>query len=63
MALMNQKNMMLSPAATDLGVGTNLKVQVDDQVNENKKRMKAALNAGQQFGPAVMDLLGTGAGA
>ena len=39
MPQMNQKNMMLNSAATDLGVGTALKVQVDNQVDEQKKRL------------------------
>ena len=57
---MNQKNMMLNSAATDLGVGTALKVQVDNQVDEQKKRLKQAQSTGSQFGNAAMDLLGSG---
>jgi hypothetical protein len=62
MAQMNKKNSGINAAVSDLGMGIDLKVQVDDQVEEQKKRMKQQQPLGKQFGPAAMDLLGQGAG-
>ena len=62
MALMSNQNKQLTSAAADLGVGTDLAVQVDDQVNEQKKKLKGEQPIGGMFGQSTMDLLGLGAG-
>lgn len=54
---MNQKNLALSPAAADLGLGSSLKVQVDDQVAEMKKRKLGAGALNDMSSPAAQMLL------
>lgn len=63
MPMMSQQNKQLTAASADLGVGTSLQVQVDDQVDEQKKKLRGEQPIGQMFGQTSMDLLGTGAGS
>lgn len=63
MAMPNLKNLPLSPAATDLGLGEVLKDQV---LNEENLRRKKLANAGPSSpllgtGMAAAALFGTGA--
>jgi len=59
MPLMNQKNMMLSPAAIDLGLGASLQTQVQDEIEEIRKRRKQQ-NTGMLLSPAGVTLLQLG---
>ena len=61
MATMSTKNMALSPAAMDLGLGTTLSQSVQDKVVENKKKLKQ-MQAARQMSPAGMSLLMNPAG-
>jgi hypothetical protein len=64
MPLMNSKNMAISQAAGDLGLGDMLRQQTEDMTEEERrKRMRQMQQAsGATVGSAAMDLLG-GAGA
>lgn len=55
------KNLMLSPAASDLGLGDQLNQQLEDDL---EKRKKDALKAGQMsiMSPAVLSLFGRAGG-
>jgi hypothetical protein len=53
---MNGKNMALSPAATDLGLGAGLQQQLQDETEEQKKKRK--LQQMTQMGQASQSLLG-----
>ena len=55
---MNTKNLPLSPAATDLGLGTMLQNQVEAQALELKKK-KQSQTAMSPMGGAVDALFGT----
>jgi hypothetical protein len=61
MPLPNKKNFGLSPAATDLGLGDQVKAQLDAEEDERRKVLarngKAAL-----FGPGTMQLFNMGGG-
>lgn len=57
--MLSSKNMMLSPAATDLGLGDQLKSQLEAQEEERKKKLmqrQAGLN------PGTMSLYGMSGG-
>ena len=56
MATMNAKNMQLSPAAADLGLGDALKVQVDDQVADQQKKLRQQKGIQMTVPQAAMDL-------
>lgn len=56
MAAMNTKNLMLSPAATDLGLGTSLAQATQDASEEAKKRLKLMQEQRAQS-PAGIQLL------
>lgn len=60
MATMATKNMMLSPAMTDLGMGDALKTQTQDEIDERKKKL-AKLMQPAGISPATMSLLGSSA--
>lgn len=60
MAQTSAKNFMLSPAAMDLGLGDQLKQQLDDQEIERKKKLAQAAQGGAGLGPATMSLFGFG---
>jgi hypothetical protein len=51
---MNDKNMGLSPASTDLGLGTALQQQLEDASEEARKKaaQQAAMNKMGLSGPA-----------
>lgn len=61
---MGQKNLGLSPAVSDLGLGDSLVQQMQDQDSERKKKLlnpdvQAQMSSGaQMMSPAVMALLG-----
>lgn len=61
---MGQKNLGLSPAATDLGLGDTLVQQMQDRAAEAKKKLlnpdqqAMAQSGGGMMSPAVMALLG-----
>jgi hypothetical protein len=63
---MNPKNISLSPAASDLGLGTMLQQQQEDETDEVKKRRKlmedTARMTGQSMSPAAMSIFGSVAG-
>lgn len=63
MPTMNAKNMMLSPAASDLGLGSVLQQQKDDQVAEQEaeaqKKKKAALMNNTLGAPSMSMAAGT----
>ena len=50
MPMMNPKNMALSPATSDLGLGDQLKTQLDIQEEERKKKLLQASGKGQTLG-------------
>ena len=50
---MNQKNMALSPAAADLGLGDQLRSQVEAQVLEQQKRKKQQGLSGASDNPLI----------
>jgi hypothetical protein len=59
MPAMSMKNTMLSPAATDLGIGSSLPQQVQDNLAEEEKRKKmlgtnTAMQAARDLGLAPM---------
>ena len=59
MATMNQKNIALSPAVSDLGLGDRLRQQMSDEDEERKKKLLALSR--QTFGnDAASMLLGNG---
>jgi hypothetical protein len=60
MPAISDKNMSLSPAAQDLGVGAQLQQQLEDQSAEAKKRaaQAAAMNKMGLSGPASQPLGG-----
>jgi hypothetical protein len=58
MPLMNQKNAGVGSAALDLGLGDALKVQVDDQVADQKAKQKKQKPLSEQFGNVAQDLMG-----
>ena len=57
MPSMNAKNMALSPAASDLGLGSSLQQQLQDETDEQKKKRK--LQQMTQMGQASQALLGS----
>lgn len=61
---LSTKNLALSPAATDLGLGDQLRNQVDTQLALRKKQQQMALgptaNSAGLYGSAVSDLLSIG---
>lgn len=67
---MSAKNMTLSPAATDLGLGDMLKVQADNVSEELKKKKLQQMSAAKTGplgdplagSPAAMSLFGGGLG-
>lgn len=61
MPMLSVKNMMLSPAATDLGLGDSLAQQVAETEAERKKRLLAQQS--QQVRSLGQDLTGSGAAA
>lgn len=61
--MQSAKNMMLSPAATDLGLGAQLQQQVADTVEERRKKLlkqAGVLEFGAAMSPAAQSLLGAG---
>ncbi len=63
MSMPNQKNLPLSAAAQSLGLGDNLKEQVQTEVEARKKKVLQMQNLGVNgaVGPATMTLYGGGA--
>ena len=62
MPSMNMKNFGLSGVATtDLGLGSELETQTQEQILEQNKRRKKGAAASGLSGAAGMDLLGTAA--
>jgi len=64
----NAKNISLSPAASDLGLGDQLKTQLDLEEEERKKKLLQAAGKGQALGgllggPAISPVSGTAAAA
>lgn len=61
---MSEKNMALSPAVADLGLGDMLKSQTEDEVLQRRKKLMSAADtldptgAGAGISPATMSLLG-----
>jgi len=58
---LSSKNLALSPAAQDLGLGDMLKVQLDDADMERKKKLlmgTQGFGLGQALSPATMQLFG-----
>jgi len=55
----SMKNISLTPAGADLGLGQNLQQQVEDETDEARKKRMAMAN-GALFSPASMSLLGQG---
>lgn len=61
MPQVSQKNQVLSAAAQDLNLGTQLQQQVEDEVaNRKKKTQQMNSSAAQSLSPAVMSLFGAG---
>ncbi len=66
--MQSAKNFMLSPAATDLGLGDALTTQLEDADAERRKKLKAQQMAqkmgqgGAGLGPATMSLYGAAGG-
>lgn len=56
--MLSSKNMMLSPAAADLGLGDQLKMQLDDEDAQRKKKMLQQANALAPLGGAAQSLFG-----
>lgn len=57
----NPKNIALSPAASDLGLGDMLKVQLDNAVEEERKKRLGPTNLmGQALSPAALSIFGMG---
>jgi hypothetical protein len=57
---MNQKQTGgIGAAALDLGLGDALKVQVNDQVTDQKTKQKKMKPVTDTFGNAAQDLMGT----
>lgn len=60
------KNMSLTPAAQDLGLGDQLNVQLEDQLAERKKKLLQVSQVPNQSGlnnsPAALSLLGQSQG-
>jgi hypothetical protein len=54
---MNQKNLMISPAAADLGLGASLQAKIEDMTEEAKKRLLAAKKNQSLYSPAGLALL------
>jgi hypothetical protein len=60
MPSMNMKNFGLSGVATtDLGLGSELQTQTEEQILEQNKKKKKGQAASSLSGMAGMDLLGT----
>jgi hypothetical protein len=53
------KNIMLTPAVLDLGLGDQLKAQVDEQEDERRKKMQKLANQ-TTLGAAATALFGIG---
>lgn len=64
--MMSAKNTMLSPAAADLGLGDALRQQVEDTIDERKKKLLRQAQIAQgpmaSIGPATQSLF-SGAGS
>lgn len=62
--MMSAKNFQLSPASADLGLGAQLKSQLDTAEEERKKKLlqqaQALQRSQQTFGPATQQLFGMG---
>jgi hypothetical protein len=59
----SSKNFALSPAGTDLGLGDQVKQQLEDSEDERKKKLMQQAKQSSATGPATMQLFGTpGAG-
>lgn len=53
------KNAMLSPAATDLGMGDMLQQQVQDETEEQRRRRLLNQQMQSAVNPAVMSIFGS----
>ncbi len=65
--MLSSKNTMLSPAAADLGLGDQLKTQLEDAEEERKKKLLAQQRAAQMqhaggLNPGTMSLYGQAGG-
>lgn len=60
--MLSEKNFSLGPAATDLGLGDMGRMQLDDEMQERKKKLLQSqkIAQGQPFGPATLSLFGLG---
>jgi hypothetical protein len=59
--MQNPKNFALTPAASDLGLGEEIKTQLDDDVEERKKKAMLAAKM-SAMSPAVLSLFGASGG-
>lgn len=55
---MSRKNLSLSPAVQDIGLGDMVKQQLDDEDEERKKKLLAMNSRNSLFGPATQSLMG-----
>lgn len=64
--MMSGKNAMLSPASQSLGLGDQLKQQLDDAEEERKKKLlqqAQQMTQARNLGPATQQLFGQSAGS
>ncbi len=54
------KNLSLSPAASDLGLGDQLKQQLDDEEEQRKKKLLQQASGMSSLGLGTMSLFGQG---
>lgn len=55
---MSAKNQQVGAAASDMGLGDQLKAQTEDEVLQRKKKLAKANSGNAVLGPAAMSLLG-----
>ena len=60
MAYTSAKNMMLTPAATDLGYGDAFRQQVDEELDQKKKKLTQQAAAGNSLAAQTLGLAGAG---
>ena len=63
----SQKNLSLSPAVSDLGLGDNLTQQLQNKLEEERKKKQGQMTPdaqqnGMVMNPAVLSIFGTGTG-
>lgn len=60
MSAIGIKNLPMSPAVVDLGLGAQLQTQVEDQELERKKKLNQMASQATVLGGAAQALFGTG---